>query len=295
MKLRQALSDNKIKTITTHAVISSSEILIRDIIIPKVAPEEIKSVVHYQIADYLPVSVEDYEVQYLNQGSTFEDGVEKIKILLLAIPKYMVVSHLELLRSVGLKPKVLDYQGNAMTKLLDFNNVLNKDYPLKDLTVASIDIGYNNSKIIITKNGEMEIARIIDFGSKELYNNIASFFDYSEEKAEKELMKIKSLNNLQDDFSEEARFANIVRSSITDFCEKVNTVFRHHRTREVGNALDLILLQGGLANTIEVDDIFATYFNIPAMQLSNLDMVRWDGNISKYANAIGGLIRTDVK
>ena len=149
--IRDKLSENKIKTATTHAIISSSEILIREIIIPKVSQEEIKSVVNYQIADYLPIKIEEYAVQYLIQGNIFEGDTEKIKILLLAIPKDMVFSHLELLESAGLKPAILDYQGNSMAKLLDFNDNINQKYPVQDLAIASIDMGIRIPKLPLLK------------------------------------------------------------------------------------------------------------------------------------------------
>ena len=137
--------------------------------------------------------------------------------------------------------------------------------------------------------------RIIDFGSQTLYNNIVSFFECSIEKAEKRLRNIESLKTLDDEFSDKARLSNIVRSSFVDFCEKVEATFRHYNTREVGNVLDYILFQGGLSNVPEVDQVFSAHFNIPTVQLSTLDRIRFDGDLSKYASAIGGLVRMDVK
>lgn len=293
--IRDKLSENKIKTVVTHAIINSSEILIREIAIPKVAPEEVKSVVHYQLADYLPVNLDNYVVQYLSQGNTFEGEMERMKILLLAMPKDIVLAHLELLKNVGLRPRILDYQGNAMAKLLKFNNTVNESYALQDLAILSIEIGYQNSEITITKNGIIEVAQIIDFSVQTLYENVSSFFEYSIEEVEEKLKNITSLEGIQEDhFSDEARFCNIIRSRLINFLEQIEAVVKYYNTREVGNLLDCILLQGGLSNIPDIDQMFSTYFNIPAMQLLALDMVRWDRELPKYASAIGGLIRMDV-
>lgn len=289
------LNEYKIKTTLVHAIINSSEVLIREIVIPKVPQKDIKSVVHYQVADYLPINVEDYTVQYVSQGNILEGDMEKIKILLLAIPKEIISSHLDLLKSIGLRPEVLDYQGNAIAKLLEFNNVVNEDQALENLAVASIDMGYSNSKITITKNGKIEVTQIIDFSVETLCNNISAFFEYSIEDVEEKLKKIESLQRIQEDeFSDEARFSNIIRSSFTSLFEKTDAIIRYYDSREVGNSLDYILLQGGLSNIPDIDEMFSNYFEIPARQLSALDRIRWDGDLSSYATAIGGLIRMDV-
>lgn len=293
--IEDELSKHKIRTAATHAIINSSEILIREIIIPKVPDRDIKSVVAYQAAEYLPVNVADYVVQHANQGNILEGGIEKIKILLLAIPRDMVSSHLALLKSLGLRPEILDYQGNAMAKLLEFNNVVNENYPLENLAVASIDIGYNNTKITITKNGKIEVTQIIDFSLQTLYENISSSLEYSLEDVEEQLKKLENLETIQEDeFSDHARFSNIVRSSVLSLFEKTDGVIRYYNTREVGDVLNLILLQGGLSNIPDITQMFSAYFGTPAMQLTSLDGIRWDGDLSQYATAIGGLIRTDV-
>lgn len=294
-QIKHIINKNKIKTTAVHAVISSTDILTREIIIPGVSENEIESVVKYQIADNLPIDVDEYVVQYLNQGSIFVDGVERIKILLLAIPEDMVLSHMDLLASSGLRPEILDYQGNAITKLLHFNNNINQSYDVPDLTIASIDMGYNSSKITITRNGKIEVARAIDFGIESLNNMVLALFEYPPSQIDKQLRNIKSLEIKDNEFSDQARFSNAVRSTIVDFCEKVDAVFRHYNTRETGNAIDCILLQGGGSNINEIDKVFSAHFNINASQLSTLDRIKWEGDIYKYANAIGGLIRMDVR
>lgn len=291
--IKNKLKENKISTTITYGIINSSKVITREIIIPKVSLKELKSVVSYQIADYLPINIDDYVVKYLNLGNIHEGDMEKIKILLLAIPNNIVLSHLELLKDSGLKPEILDYQGNAIAKLLNYNDLVNSDYNTRDLVIASVDIGYSNAKLTIIKNGKIEVTRVIDTGGKAMYDNIFSFFDYSIEDVEEKLVEIKSLNNFQDEFSDNYRLSNIVRTSLIDLCEKIEVVFRYYNTRETGNMINYILLQGGFSNIKEIDNLFSTYFNIPTMQLSTLDKINWSENLSKYANAIGGLIRID--
>ena len=291
--LKDALKEHKISTDLAYGIINSSNIITREITIPKVPEKEIASIIGYQLDEYLPVDPEDYEVEHLLLRSKTEGEVEKLDILLIGVLKDMVISHLELMKSAGLKPQVLDYQGNAMAKLLKYNGLVNDFYNTRDLVIASIDIGHNSSKLTVINNGNIEVARVIDVGAESINENLLSFFDYSPEDIEKEIMEIEDVSVTREEFTDYYRMLNIVRTTLTNLMEKVEIVFRYYITRETGNTINYILLQGGLSNMKGIDNLFSNYFNIPSVKLTSLDKLKWNGEISKFSNAIGGLIRSD--
>lgn len=291
--LKDSLKENKISTDLAYGIINSSNIITREITIPKVPEKDIASIIGYQLDDYLPVDPEDYEVKHLLLRSKTEGEVEKLDILLIGVPKDMVVNHFELMKDAGLKPQVLDYQGNAMAKLLNYNGQINEFYNTRDLTIASIDIGYNSSKLTITNNGNIEVARVIDVGVETLHENLSSFFDYSLEDIENSVMEIEDVSVTREEFTDQYRILNILRTTLFNLMEKVEMVFRYYNTREAGNTINFILLQGGLSNIKGMDNLFSNYFNIPSVKLSNLDKIKWSGDLSKFSNAIGGLIRSN--
>lgn len=291
--LKNALKENKISTDLAYGIINSSSIITREITIPKVSEKEITPIIEYQLSDFLPVDPENYVVDYLLMGNKIEGEVEKLNILLIGIPKDMVISHLELIKQSGLEPQILDYQGNTMAKLLKFNGLVNEFYNTRDLSIASIDMGYSSSKLTIIKNGNIEVTRIIDVGAETIYENLSSFFNYSWEDIENKVIEIEDVSIVKEEFTDYYRMLNIVRTTIANLMEKVEMVFRYYLTREIGNIINFILLQGSLANIKGMDNLFSNYFNIPAVKLSNLDRVKWSGDLSKFSNAIGGLIRSD--
>lgn len=289
--IKNSLKENKISTDLAYGIINSSSIITREISIPKVPEKEIASIIGYQLNDFLPVDPEDYIVNHLIIGNKKDNEVEKINILLVAISKTMVTTHLDLIKASGLKPQVLDYQGNAMAKLLRFNGQVNEFYNTRDLVIGSIDMGYSSSKLTIINNGNIEVARAIDVGAKDLYENISSFFNYSLEDIEKRVMEIEDISISREEFTDYYRLINIVRTSLINLCERIEMIFRYYLTRETGNNINFILLQGGLSNINGIDNLFSNYFNIPCVKPSNLDKIKWSGDLSKFSNAIGGLIR----
>lgn len=292
-ELKKALKENKISTDLAYGIINSSSIITREITIPKVPQKEIASIIGYQLRDYLPINPDDYVVEHLILGTVKEVDVEKINILLIAIPKKMVLNHLSLMKATGLKPQVLDYQGNSIGKLLRYNSSANMDYNIKDTTIASIDIGYTNSKVTIVKNGNIEVTRVIDGGAKTLYENIGTLFDYNWNERVSKVRKIENINATNEEFTDYYRLLNLTRSTIDNIMEKIEMVFKYYTSREAENDINFTLLQGGLSNINGVDNLFSNYFSIPSVKLNSLDKIKWTDDMSKYSNAIGGLIRIE--
>ncbi|NLW40605.1 MAG: pilus assembly protein PilM [Tissierellia bacterium] len=289
-EIKKALKDNKVRIEATYGTINSSQIITRNVTIPKVPEKEIPSIIQYQLDDLFPLAPEDYIINPLITGYRLEE-VEKIDLLLVGTPRKIVLDHLDLMKDVGLKPLVLDYQSNSMAKLLDFNSSINDFYNTRDMAIASIDLGYINTKLSIVKNGKILVSRVLDIGLKALIDNIVSFFDYSQEEIEEKIFQIENISHNIDEYNDYSRLVNIASTTMNELMEKINVIFKFYTTREIGNTINFILLKGGLSNVNGMDNLFSNYFNIPAVKLSNLDKVKLNGDLSKYSNAIGGLIR----
>jgi type IV pilus assembly protein PilM len=291
--IKNALKENKVSTELVYGIVNSSSIITREIIIPKVSDEEIEGILSFQIDDYIPVNPENYVVKYKLLGTFYEDNIEKLHLLLIGIPKIIVESHFNLLKEIGLKPVVLDYQGNAISKLLGFNTKINETYPIKDMTIACIDMGFNNTKITIGKNSLLQVSRVVEIGGKYIDQNIINMLDYSIDELEEKKKSIVDINEQNEECTDYNRLVNIARNSLESLMERIEIVFRYYKTREIGNEINLVLLHGGLSNIKEVDNLFSNYFNIPSINMSLLDKIDFNDNLLKYANCIGGLIRMD--
>lgn len=289
--LKDRLKENKIKTDLAYGVINSSSIITREITIPKVSDGEISSLIGFQVGEFLPIVPEDYIVNHIVLGSVENEEVEKLKILLIAVPKDLVISHLELMKEVNLKPEVLDYQGNAIAKLLKYSGSINENYNTRDIGIASIDMGYSSTKLTIVKNGKIEVSRVIDMGSETLYHNIKSFFDYSLKESEEKVMDIENIIDEDEEFTDYFRLVNLTRTTLVNLMEKIEAIFRYYTSRESSNKINLILLQGGLSKISGLDNLFSNYFNISSIKLSSLDKVNIDGDLNTYCNAVGSLVR----
>lgn len=278
---------NNAKRGETIAVVDSSEILTREIMLPNVGPDEIEGIINYQISDYIPIDLEDYIVQYINQGIVLEAGYEKVKLFIIAMPKHLIISHLDILNDLDLKPKVLDVKSNAIRKLLQFSEKKNQDIAIGTSSIANIDIGYFNSQLTIFKGGNIEISRVIPIGIKDMSENLSVNLDLTERETMEKLLSFKKT------YDETCAISIALDTFLMNLVENLDMVFRYYNSLEINNSIDLILLQGSIVKIDYIKDQFQEYSNIKTLKMDSLKGIV-DKDLYIYANAVGGLIRGDV-
>lgn len=258
--LKKELSDNKISQGNVYGVVNSTNIIMREIAIPKVDDNQVEAILSYQLAEYLPVNPEEYVVKHMPIGTISVDGIEKLNILLIGIPKDIVESHLNLFKNINLKPQVLDFAGNSINKLVYFNDCINGQYIEK--AIACIDLENDSVGLTITQEGIIKVSRVIK-------------------------VEIDAINPDSQDY----KLVSGLKTNINELLYNIDMVFRYFKTREVGNDIDLILLHGGMSDIEGIEQLFTKYFDKPCIRLNDLSKVKFGGDLAKYANAIGALIR----
>lgn len=274
--LQIGLSKNNISRGEVYAVINSSNIIIREISIPKVEEKQIASILSYQLDEYLPVDPEGYVVQYIPLSIVNEDGVEKQNIMLVGVPKFMVETHFNLLQNLGLKPAALDYTGNAISKLIRFNDSINGVYD-KDITIACVNLEQKSTALNIINNGLMSISRVL----KEEISQVVYETPF------------KTFNESYYEDDEDVAVVSGLRGNLAVILDRIDMVFRYYNSRETDNKIKLVLIYGNYPHNDGIEELMSSYFDIPCVKLISLDKIRSYGDLAVYANAIGALIRVN--
>jgi len=269
--LQNEFSLRNISHCDVYGVINSSNIIIREIRLPKVDVEQIVSILNYQLDEYFPVNSENYVVQFIPLDVVNEEGVEKLNVMLIGVPKYIIESHLNLLRNLGLKPVVLDYAGNAISKLIGFSDSINGIYD-NDITIACVDLEQESTALNITDKGMMSMSRVVNVEINPSVNE-----GYSES------------SDYSDD--QDAAVAIALKSDLTAILNGIDMVFRYYSSRQAHKDIELVLIYGNYSNISGIEDLMSSYLDKPCVRLNVLDKVKFYGDIAKYANAIGALIR----
>jgi type IV pilus assembly protein PilM len=287
-ELQEGLAKNKVSGGEVYGVINSSNIIMREIKIPKVEEKQIASIIDYQLDEYLPVEPEGYVVQFIPLDFIIEDGAEKQNIMLIGVPKTIVEPHLNLLQNLGLKPVVLDYAGNAISKLISFNEKINGAYD-NTITVACIDLEHESTALNILEKGLMSISRVVkEEISPIVLEDAALTTDESTQPVESPDTGEANVPDGSDN-----AVASGLKRNLGVILDGIDMVFRYYSSRETENDIDLILLHGDYSNIDGIENLISRYFDIPCVKLNALDKVKFNGDLAKFANAIGALIRVN--
>lgn len=298
--LQQAIDDRNIKTRNAICTLESGEIITREMNLPKVSEEKMQQVLSYEVDQTLPIQIDDYIIQSKFLSEVVEDGADKNKVLVTAVPKQMARGYFELISSIGLRPLIMDLHFNEMDKLLESQYFLNNLKDINDKTIAMIDIGYQGINIVLVEAGVHKLNRLIHHGANAIDQNIMNFMNVSCEQAEEMKFHISSINQApsavdSDQENMDMRVLNIVQNIIDGWLAEIERIFKFYLNQDTTNKIHKILLYGGTAHMSDIDQYFQNYFNIPTMvirSLSNIDFASSEDEIiTLYVNALGSMIR----
>lgn len=298
--IQSALRKNRVHVRDVVVTIESSEMIKREMIIPKVDPEDRDDLIAYEVNQYLPIDTSAYVLQHMDIEDVVEDNVEKTRILLGAIPKEIIHAHFELLKNCDLNPKFMDMHSNSIEKLLQFS-VLKSIY-LEKRTVALIDFGHKMIDIGVYENGDYKFNRLLRMGGNAITQFIVrqEELDYEVAEVQKEQTSVKSLARAYSELNEQNDPKSLVVMDTIEYLNEcigeISKVFKYYTSRGQDQNIEKVLLHGGSAKFEAIAPYIAERLDVKTELLMTLPNVEITAKIKieelpLYANAIGALIR----
>lgn len=135
--------------------VSNQGVLVRHITIPKVPPNKLRSIIHFQAQEYLPIPLESVVLDYLVLGEVAGQGDEaekQLEILLVAARRDMLDSFLQALEIAQLDPVDVDVSSMAMIRLLPAKAM--------GMTIAMVNVANGLNSILVSSHGKPRLARL---------------------------------------------------------------------------------------------------------------------------------------
>jgi type IV pilus assembly protein PilM len=288
----QALSENRIRYKNVIFTIQSTSIIRREVNVPKVKPNEMESMIRYEIEQYLPIDLDEYIIEY---KTIEENGEDKSRILIAALPKAIAEDYMSIVKLLQLEPNSLDINSNAISKLFSMKQQINDAAYNLDNTVACVDLGCSHINICIISKGLYQFSRIIQAGGRDLTASIAETFKISLQDAEN--MKLAEANLSKFDSGEDSDMLNETISNIVfRWADEIQKVFQFYKTRNANNHIDEIYLYGGTSNLRGITDYLSRAVNMPVKQIKTLSSLKLSNHtgavdLENYLNSIGAINR----
>lgn len=239
--IRKILSEAEIETkfCTFSLPVFSSFFTVIEL--PLMKPEEISNAVKFQAHQYIPVPLGEVVLDWNVIEEEKSIAEEKIKILLVAIPKDVIEKYRKVAEIAGLSLDAMEIESFSEVRSL----VKNTQEPL-----IIVNIGGRITNVIIVEGGFIRVCHNLEFSSLNLVKAISEELGISFEKA-KELKEQKGLK--QDIENSVRRFLTpVIDRIIFDAKRSIDT----YLARDSGKRIEKIILSGGTVNMPGLVDYF---------------------------------------
>ncbi len=293
LKLKEEMKTSRVRTKNIALVSSSSTIISREIIVPYVENnEELKTLVNYEIEQFLAINLNNYVIQFMRLEEVMVDEVRKQKIFTIIYPKNLIESYRNLAEKLLLNPYALDISNNSIRKLSSIADIYNVDLINKEESILYLDLGYKSVDLSIINNNKLEFIRVMPIGGIEIDRFIADLNEISMEEAEEikktqvEVGKRRKENQLNDGVVE----------VIEGWLEDLNRIIQFYTNKSNGKKISHIYLYGGTSKLRGIDEYIALKTGIETTKIITANNIEFSKNVNtttieEYVNALGALVR----
>ena len=252
-RLDAGLEEHKIKTRKAVFVLASSRIASRDVVIPHVQENRIRTLLYANSAEYFPVDLEKYQLSYRLLDEVEEESEQKYKLMVLAVPNEMIDAYKSLAKVCLLTLVDLDYIGNAATQLLEKN--------IKNDLYAAVRLEEDTTMITIVRENKIELQRTFPYGIADVIQAVQKSGHFGEdidfyetlEKMRKENVLSLEEEEIQEDITEGFR-------AITG---NVSRVMNFYSSNHAGAEMENIVLYGTGADICGMEQYLSDELSIP--------------------------------
>lgn len=276
-----AIGQSGIKTSNVAIGLPSNKTFSTIVDVPKVPKQELEAMMKYQIDQYIPMSVEDAEVDWALLGdSMHEQG--QYEILLTSTAKSYAEERLELVESLGLNVIAEEPDPIAMVRALAPQDA-------QDARLI-IDMGENSTDLAIVYGGVPRLIRTIPTGLASLIRSAVQNLSIQEDQARQFILKF----GLAPDRLE-GHVLKAIDSTLDGFASELTKSIKFFQTRYANIAVNGVLLSGFGSAIPQLDSYISTKTGVQAasanpwqrVQVSPSDQQQIAPVAAEFATAIG--------
>jgi type IV pilus assembly protein PilM len=260
-----ALEENNIREKKASCVITSPDVIIREIKLPKTNSKNLDIIVSNEMESFL--ADDNYSVQYFLQNQ--EDGV--IKAYTFAAPTRVVEAYKKMLLTAGLIPVALDIGANSIRKLVSWGNLLKQQKEEQRMDIVA-DIGYSFINFNIFERKTLVYSRCVRLEiDEEIKKHVDTLRESSRTELELDVDFTSYLSKVGDEIQKVMQFL-------------ISSDFREREAK--------LFLCGGAANFSGVADLLREYLNKDAYLIESRRSPNFKSeSLKEFICALGAQIR----
>ena len=283
--VKAAIADSGSNLRDVCSSIAGESVIVRYLQFPDMNDDELDYAVRLQAEEYIPFRLDEVNLDYQRLDSPTVEGGKRVNLLLVAARKDLVNRRVELLKSIGLNPVVMDVDSFALLNCLEANYDFRSDE-----VVALVSIGASITNINIFTNSITRFARDISLAGNSISSAIAGKMNISfveAEKIKKEEATITAKEAAVSDSErpgvaeaiketvekitgesmsmeeKSAKINEIIRQPIQSLITEIRRSLQFFENQPNGKPVTRILLTGGGAKLKNLDRYMADRLGLP--------------------------------
>jgi type IV pilus assembly protein PilM len=255
--IRQIITTSGIKANKVYLGVANQRVVVRQIDLPWMEQAELRQSLRFQVQEYIPIPVEDAELDFHVLDDFAGEGESRVlRVLLVAAHKDMVATHIAAAEEAGLRAVGVDLNPFAMLRALGSDSALDTDGEVL------IDIGAGVTNIVVHERGVPRFVRILVLGGDDITAGLISGMGLSHEHAE--LLKKRSGLTAGDDEAAQ----RIIAGHADQFIEEVRSSLDYYEAQTGSSRISRVVITGGGSLLAGLADRLATGIRTP-VELGN--------------------------
>jgi type IV pilus assembly protein PilM len=214
--------------------VANQRVVVRLVDVPWMQPNELRSSLAFQAGDYLPIPVDQTELDYAVIGEHEAAGGQRLlRVLLVAAQKEMLAGHLHAVRLAGLRPDGIDLNPIALLRSLG---------PVAGFgegAEALIDVGARVTNMVVHDNGVLRFVRILLMGGADVTSTLERVLELDRDAAERAKLAASAGEKV------EPEAGDLVDQRLEAFVEEVRGSLDFYRSQQDATPLGRVVVSGG--------------------------------------------------
>jgi type IV pilus assembly protein PilM len=214
--------------------VANQRVVMRLVDVPWMEPNELRSSLAFQAGDYLPIPVDQTELDYSVIGEHEAAGGQRLLRVLLVAAQEMLAGHLQAVRLAGLRPEGIDLNPIALLRSLG---------PVAGFgegAEALVDAGARVTNMVVHDNGVLRFVRILLMGGEDITSTLVRVMELDHDAAERAKLAASAGG---DDVDPEA--GELVSQRLEVFVEEVRGSLDFYRSQQDTTPLARVVVSGG--------------------------------------------------
>jgi type IV pilus assembly protein PilM len=212
--------------------VSNQRVVVRLVDLPWMQPEELRRSIAYQAGDYLPIPVNEAELDFSVIEEQDTGSRRLLRVLLVAAQNDMLAGHLRAATMAGLRPVGVDLNPIALLRSLA---------PVSGLAEgaeALVDVGARVTNVVIHEGGTLRFVRILLMGGEDVTIALRQTLDLDHEAAEQTKLAVSA-------GQEDSDADGIVQQRLAAFIDEVRDSLDFYRGQQGATPLTGVVVSGG--------------------------------------------------